>query len=95
MERVLQYTHLPQEPASVADGAPTPPECARNPFVRLRSLKRTTQERHGPCSPMFQAVDWGSSDTAGCMNRSWPVWMQEQLRAQGLYCGHEFSAQPG
>ena len=26
VERVLQYTHLPQEPRRLADGAPSPPK---------------------------------------------------------------------
>ena len=28
VERVLQYTHLDQEPARLTDGAPPPPKCA-------------------------------------------------------------------
>ena len=30
VERVLQYTHLDQEPARLSDGAPPPPKCALN-----------------------------------------------------------------
>lgn len=32
VERVLQYTHLDQEPARLADGAPPPPKCALPPL---------------------------------------------------------------
>jgi hypothetical protein len=46
VERVLQYTHLDQEPARLSDGAPPPPKCAPPPLNTSLTRQRAAQLVH-------------------------------------------------
>ncbi len=85
VERVLQYTHLPQEPPGVADGAPPPPKRVSSSSVSCPALQAAN--RCFDCRPFDSRScehfrrGWGHPRVAGflgflksnhLMCRAWP-----------------------